>query len=322
MRPWRGCGWLVSLVLLTGSVQAADDAAALLERMVRSAHQLNYSGTFVYEQGGALQSMRIIHAASEQGERERLVSLSGPSREVVRSRERVTCILPEDDHIVVENARAKRPFSFQLPTDLEPLRRYYRIALDGEERIAGMEAKKVVIAPRDEFRYGQNFWLASDTGLLLRAEVVNEQGRVIEQVMFTSLEVHDAIPKELLEPQVNERDQVVELDRHTTPASSEGLPQWQVAELPPGFTLHLQRNHYLPGKRFPVEHHVYNDGLASVSVFIEKRSEDDNAFSGPSAMGGVNAYGRMLDDHSVTVVGEVPPVTVQHIAESLGRAER
>lgn len=302
----------------TVALAGEQDAATWLERMIRSAHQLNYTGTFVYQQDGSLQSMKIIHAVSKDGERERLISLSGPNREVIRNRDRVTCILPEDSPIVVEHVGAQRPFPVKLPSDLEPLREHYDIHLAGEDRIAGLKARKVVIVPRDHFRYGQNFWLAEDSGLLLRAEVLNETGRIIEQVMFTSLKTMDSVPEELLQPKASDNSKVLHLQRKPVhDPVTDTSAKWQVTNLPPGFTQQLQRNHYLQDKKYPVEHHVYSDGLASVSVFIEQRDEDEDAFVGASNMGGVNAYGRVLGDHSVTVVGEVPPVTVKQIAESL-----
>ena len=39
-------------------------------------------------------------------------------------------------------------------------------------------------------------------------------------------------------------------------------------------------------------------------------------------MGGVNAFSRNLDGHRVTVVGEVPPRTVQMIGQHVRRAEQ
>jgi len=312
------------LALMLGGVSTVslaadqDDATRWLERMVRSAHQLNYTGTFVYQQDGSLQSMKIIHAVSDNGERERLVSLTGPNREVIRNRDRVTCILPEDSPIVVEHVGAQRPFPVKLPTDLRPLSKYYDIHLDGEDRIAGIEARKVVIVPRDHYRYGQNFWLAEDNGLLLRAEVLNEKGQIIEQVMFTSLQTLDSVPDALLQPKATADTRILHLkNKPSGKALDDTEVKWRVATLPPGFSQQLHRIHYLPEKKYPVEHHVYSDGLASVSVFIERRAEDTDAFVGASSMGGVNAYGRILGDHSVTVVGEVPPATVKQIAESL-----
>jgi len=320
LRKRRPLMLLLMLLLPAAAFAAEDEAIEWLERMIRSAHQLNYSGTFVYQQGDALQSMKIIHAVSERGESERLVSLTGPSREVIRNRDRVTCYLPEDSSIVVEaTAGTPRPFPLKLPEELGGIRQHYEIRLANEERIAGLSARKVVIEPRDRYRYGQHFWVATDTGLLLRAETVNEEGTVIEQLMYTSLEMHDSIPESELLPQFSANATVVELERKPEqsrlPASQR--QNWQVSELPPGFSLKLQRNHFLPDKLSPVEHHVYSDGLASVSVFVEERGDSEHALDGASAMGGVNAYGRILAEHAVTVVGEVPPATVEQIAMSL-----
>lgn len=318
--------YMLLVTAFSAAVAAAEhDAAAWLERMVRSAHQLNYIGTFVYQQNGTLQSMKIVHAVSEKGETERLVSLSGPNREVIRNRERVTCYLPEDSSIVMEHVGgAPRPhLPLNLPSDLEPLREFYDIHLEGEDRIAGLTARKVVIAPRDSYRYGQSFWVATDSGLLLRAEVINEKGEIVEQVMFTSLEMRESIPESQLQPQFTGKATALQLgaeSRKAEPPTS-AQPGWEVPKLPAGFSQRLQRTYLLPGKQHPVQHYVYSDGLASVSVFIEKQSEEKTAFTGDSAMGGVNAYGRRLGEYSVTVVGEVPPVTVKQIAESLKQVQ-
>jgi len=65
---------------------------------------------------------------------------------------------------------------------------------------------------------------------------------------------------------------------------------------------------------------VFSDGLATVSVYIEKRAHEDDSLNGLSSMGAMNAYGLMVDGYQVMVVGEVPPATVRMIAHSLGRA--
>jgi sigma-E factor negative regulatory protein RseB len=64
---------------------------------------------------------------------------------------------------------------------------------------------------------------------------------------------------------------------------------------------------------------VYSDGLATVSVYVEQLPAPEDAFNGLSTMGAVNAYGRLLEGHQITVVGEVPPVTVELIARSVER---
>jgi len=69
-----------------------------------------------------------------------------------------------------------------------------------------------------------------------------------------------------------------------------------------------------------VEHLVYSDGLAAVSVFIEKTDRPAGVGSkGPSRMGAIHAYSKVMDGEQVTVVGEVPESTVAMIGESVKR---
>lgn len=321
MRVWRaaqvlflcGLGGFYPLHL------AADEGVvSWLERMVQAAHQFNYTGTFVYQHGGSLQTMQIIHAVDDDGEHERLVSLSGPAREVIRDHDKVTYILPEDSSMVLEHTGTPRSFPLIKPSLIEPLRQHYDIKLHGSDRIAGIKARHIAIIPRDKYRYGQNIWLAEDNGLLLRAEVLNEQGVIVEQVMFTSLELREHISPDMLAPQTENPGRIVEFggEPEALVPADEHM-HWQVTMLPAGFKQDVERLHYLPNKSEPVEHHLYSDGLASVSVFIEKSNKASNGFTGSLRMGGINAYGRRLDGHLATVVGEVPPLTVKQIAESI-----
>lgn len=311
------CSGLALLLVLP--VQASDDAIVWLEEMAQAVHQLSYVGTFIYQQGDSLQTLRIIRSVTDEGEFERLVSMSGQTREVIRARDRVTCILPEDSSIVLEQANTPRPFTAIPIERLAFLGDYYEIRLGGSERIAGLVARQVDILPRDPYRFGQRIWLDEQSRLPLRAEVFNEQGVVLEQLIFTSLEIRDEIPGEMLQPQVGARDQILELEHDPLPRSTmrRSPPAWQSTDLPPGFNQKVQRRHFLPNKFYQVEHHVYSDGLASVSVFIEQRDDDERILLGASRIGGVNIYGHVHNGYLITVLGEVPVVTVQRIARSM-----
>ena len=69
------------------------------------------------------------------------------------------------------------------------------------------------------------------------------------------------------------------------------------------------------------EHLVYSDGLATVSVYVEKLMDGTRSYTGLSNMGAMNAYGTVIDGHQVTVVGEVPAATVQSMAQSVVRQQ-
>ncbi|MEW6646957.1 MAG: MucB/RseB C-terminal domain-containing protein [Pseudomonadota bacterium] len=316
LRPLLGSALLLaSLVPQAVSADASPSPRQWLERMSQAAHRLDYDGTFVYSHDGHMQTMRIVHSSRGGSERERLLSLSGPSREVIRDNDRVTCILPDDNAVVEESTGPARRLPIDLPSRLETLERYYNFSDAGSERIAGHDTRKILITPLDRYRYGHALWLHQDKGLLLRSELYNEEGRVVEQLMFTALEFHEQLPSGLLEPETRGRDVVWQ--RAVPQAESHAAAErWAVGQLPPGFVLENHRHHVMAGNA-QVEHLLFSDGLASVSVFIEPASESGEGLVGSLRLGAVNTFSRNHHGYSITVMGEVPLLTAQRIAESV-----
>jgi len=89
--------------------------------------------------------------------------------------------------------------------------------------------------------------------------------------------------------------------------------------VPPGFRVVGQSTRLFPGASTPVTHILLTDGLATVSVFAAENKLPAKVFRGVSSIGAVHAYGRMVDDHHVAVVAEVPARTVEQIGNSLRR---
>lgn len=309
-------GW--SLALGVAHADESLSARQWLERMAQAAHQLNFDGTLVYSHGGNLQTMRVVHGKGEDGERERILSLSGPSREVLRDNDKVTCILPDKNEIVVEHTGPARIVPLNMPSRFESLEQHYELRLAGPGRVAGFGAQKITITPRDRYRYGHVFWLHNDNGLLLRSEMIGENNVAVEELMFTALQFYEALPARLLEAETTGTDMIWQRQGHAQVQAAEDKGgRWVVRDLPPGFVLDNRRTHLMPGNQAQVEHMVFTDGLASVSVFVGQGQGGDADFLGNSRMGAVHAYARMVNGHHVTVVGEVPAITVRMMADSV-----
>ncbi len=67
----------------------------------------------------------------------------------------------------------------------------------------------------------------------------------------------------------------------------------------------------------PVQHLIFSDGFASVSVFIEPGPPTGPAPPEFTSMGSANAFSTRIQGHVVTAVGEVPAATVRDIATSV-----
>ena len=87
--------------------------------------------------------------------------------------------------------------------------------------------------------------------------------------------------------------------------------------MPDGFVMNDQEKQNVEESQMPVEHLMYSDGLATVSVFVEKLDKSVNVVTGPSSMGGVNTFSTMTDSYLITAVGEVPRDTVKLFAKSV-----
>jgi sigma-E factor negative regulatory protein RseB len=315
----RRVHWLLTCLLaVSGQVFSQDDAQHWLNEMSTALQSLNYDGTFVYLHDGKLETMRIIHQTGEYGEMERLVSLTGSPREVLRDDRVVTCIMDDSKSVTVGQRRPRQPFPV-VPEDLDSLSRYYQLQELGEDRMAGYASRVIAITPRDRFRYGYRFWIDASNYMLLKSDLTDVDGEAIEQVMFTHLNVSNTIPVAALQPSLtgdgyNWTRQGV--DNHH-PADRSGSPGWVVKRLPVGFELTDFQRKRMRNDGANVEHMVFSDGLATMSVYVEKLGADDEAFQGLSSMGAMNAFGAVVDDHQVTVIGEVPPATVQMVAASI-----
>jgi len=317
--PYSVCALFLSF--FAAQIAVADGQVAhvqdWLRRMAKAAHTLNYDGTFVYSYDNRMHAMRLIHSADSTGERERLVSLNGPAREVVRDHDLVTCILSDNRSVLVENTRPAKQFPPTFPVHIHALNAYYTFTAHGVERMAGQEAQKISIRPRDKYRYGYHLWVDRKTGLLLRTDLLNGEDQPVEQFMFTDIHYLDDVPDKLLEPGISGREFTWYEPQEPREDTRPEVRHWHVEQVPAGFSLDVYRTHRMASGKAPIVHMVYSDGMASVSVFVEKLSKETDTLLGSSRVGAINAFGRKLKGYYVTVVGEVPQATVMLMGQSI-----
>lgn len=303
--------------VITLAATQIEQIEAWLSKMHKAAHTQNYSGTFVYGQDNKLSTMQIVHSADANGERERLVSMDGTGREVIRNKGSVTCILPDKKSVVVEKSRPNTQFPPAFPMKVKNLAEIYDFKLTDQGYVAGRKVQKLEIMPRDKFRYGHNIWIDMEKGLLLKTNLVDDNGQAIETFMFTSITYMDVIPEKLLTPTISGKNYTWYEADEPKEQEFKHKPDWLVSALPQGFQEDMMRKHKMPAADDMVEHMMFSDGLASVSVFIEKTTEKNDHLKGGSRMGAINAHGRVLNGHHITVVGEVPQPAVRMICESV-----
>jgi len=276
-----------------------------LTQMAAALRSLSYEGTLVYLHGNRLESLRIVHRVEDGQIREHLVALNGPIRTLTRGKGGVTCQLSASHSVSVPgHGLGKDVFPAGMP-DLRTLRDHYGVHPLGGARVAGGGAEAVGVTPRDHLRYGYRFYLDWESGLPLKSDLMGQRADPIEQAMFTSLNL---LPSQGSTPAAGP---VPRQRRYAPEPPVPGLLPWRFDALPPGFGLVMHNDWRAAGGQ-PVDHFVLSDGLASVSVYVEAGNPQEG-LEGGTHIGAVHATGKRVSDHQVTVVGEVPPETVETV---------
>jgi sigma-E factor negative regulatory protein RseB len=306
---------VVDLLVIDASAQEARE---WLDRMNRAVEELNYQGTFVHVLAGTAETLRIIHRNQDGSIGERIVSVDG-GREIIRQEDEVTCILPDRRVVLLEARKDLSPLVAALPSYSEALEPHYELKLFATARVAKRATQVLSIKPRDEFRYGYMLWLDEATAMPLKSQLTDEKGEIVEQILFTDIEMLDSIPLVALQPTIDTTGFEWLRPPESTQVTSEVTQEvpWRASSLPGGFKLSVATQSPIAGSETPVEHLVYSDGLATVSVFIEDPNTKADVGEGFSNVGSTNAYSLTLRGRKVTAVGEVPRRTVRTIASSL-----
>ncbi len=308
------------LALAVGPLVAlAQTPQDWLARMSEAVELLNYEGTFIHMHDGSVESLYIIHRNDAGKISERIVSMDGAGREIIRHEDEVTCILPDQRSVLIEQRKDASPLLSALPNYSDRLERHYVVALFRRGRVAGRMTQIVSIKPRDSFRYGYRLWLDEATAMPLKSQLKNDRNEIVEQILFTSIAMPETIPQSAIEPTIDTQG----FTWYRPPASAQSqdpaVAAWRAAQVPSGFELSAATVRVMAGSEYPVEHLVYSDGLAAVSVFIEDPKTRTEPMTGFARMGSANAFSVRLSGRQVTAVGEVPRRTVESIATSLTR---
>jgi len=308
-----------TLFLVSGAASASvsrADARSWLERMQHAARTLSFTGTFVYRHNSVLSAMHIVHRVSGGQVTERLTALDGHRQVIIRRRGQIACYLPHERVLLVERrVMALKAFPAFVPAHLKPLRQLYTMHLGGFSRVAGKVARLVIIAPRDAYRYGYRLWADRQTGLLLKASVVNDHDKRVEQFLFTHIRVRRKIPASAVGPiGVNHISTYKEERGELFP---DPRPSWTVGKVPPGFHLAMHLMRRIAGHKEIVQHLVYSDGLAGVSVFIGRRPHKKVAHDQLFRLGALHVFRSVVDHRMVTVLGDVPALTVETMGLSV-----
>ncbi len=330
------------------------DGPGLVKRLQDSVRLRSYSGTYVVTASGSMSSARIVHTWDGRSPIERVESLDGQMRRVFRYNDAVHVLWPASRNASIEPRGALHGFPTSVANDAAAKLDMYEVLPGPDDRIAGHDAQTVTLRPRDNARFAQRWWLERQTGLLLRADVVNDRGEVLESAAFSELQLGTRVPAQTLLAEMNRldgyrvsRSRIVNTDldregwtlkspvtgfrpvqcvqRQASDGGGRGTAASAAAIATTRASSGAQPSASSPQAPGGSEsgngllQAIYSDGLTHVSIFIETYRPATHVPEPVVAMGATHAIAQRRGDWWITVVGDVPPSTLRQFAQALER---
>ncbi|MBK8323418.1 MAG: MucB/RseB C-terminal domain-containing protein [Betaproteobacteria bacterium] len=321
----RGLAATLPWLALAGAALPAvaapgNDPLAWLQRAADSARTTTFAGTVVHMTGERTSTSRITHIFLSGSEHEKIESLDGPRREIVRHNEDLQCYYPDAKTVRLDRRVTARFFPAVVAGPVASIAENYTVKLGEVERVLGQDCRWIHLDPRDALRYAQRLCAELGSGLVMRARTLSRKGQVIEQFTFTDLRMGPHVSRGEVKSTFYGQSKDWRTDTQPRDEVKEVDTGWTVTALPPGFRKVKEMARRMPGRDKPVSQIVYTDGVASFSVFVEPVAAGARvAESTQTEEGDLSVFVGPVGESQVTVLGEVPPATAQQVGRSVAR---
>jgi len=310
--------------LPTVRLESEGAIKAWLQRVNDAPKQRAYTGTFVVSSGASMSSARIWHICDGKQQMERIETLSGVARSTFRRDDQVITFFPQEKVAVAERRESLRFFPNLLQTSEASISEYYQFKVLGQERVVGMDTDVVQMLPVDSLRFGYRLWTDKKTGLLVRLQTMDSDGRVLEQSAFSEIQMDAPVNMGKLTTMMGQTDgyQIIHPEVQRVSADEAG---WQLRRdvagfKPVGCYTRTSAPQATQAATRPPLQWTFSDGLANVSLFIEPFDPKRHLREGTADAGGATrSLSRRIGDWWLTAVGEVPLTTLNSFALALER---
>ena len=309
-----GLAPVLFIALLSTPVSAAGEVYDLISKMSQSYRELNYQGVFSFQQGSDLHSLKVSHAIIDGEEFERLEHLDTTQGDIIRRGHDLDCLHSGHQMLRILSGQFDRTVPAE-PLGAIKIADYYQLLVVGNSRVAGREARDILLSPKDSHRFSYRLSLDRETGLLLKSVLLAADASVLEQFQFVDITIGQPFTKAFFALE-GYQQAATYLDQsaakhHAMPLSNSS---WSVQWVPQGY-LSVAADEDMA---------TFTDGLAAFSVFLEAIEPQGITGEGHSQKGATIAYSKPMlmtgRPHRVTVVGEIPRHTAQKIAQSVMRS--
>lgn len=305
---------LTALFILFCSFYATAEeqlsAQQLLQAMRKVQETQNYEFTFVKTGQIGLDTYLYRHAHQQGKSIAQLISLNGVKREVIRR-----------DNLVSYFQTNGQPFTIhaghiidELPSlwfaDITALSEHYNFIDMGKNRVANRLARTIRIAPKDDFRNQYVVFVDENTKLLLRTDLLDRHGNLLEQFQMVTL-TDLANPSAFADYVSNIQYPPLVIEDN----EQKKITDWTLSWLPSGFKL-ISETSYTDENQQQIESRLYSDGLFSFTVFVAEQILPEQA-ENSWQLSPNTVYSSNVGNKEVTVIGQIPNPVAKRVAQEI-----
>ncbi|TCJ98756.1 MucB/RseB-like sigma(E) regulatory protein [Volucribacter psittacicida] len=301
------------LLTLTHSLPtwADEQAQALLVEMSQATQKGNYDLSFIAINPLDTLSLRYRHIYENDKTYAQLLSLDNSPQEIIQR-----------DNLISYFGNNYQPFSLYannivdnlpnvLRTDFTGLTENYDFTNIGRNRIANRVVQTIRIQPKDNFRYQYVLFIDEQNHLLLRSDLLDREGNLLEQFRVLNMYMLDD-PNPLLNyinsayfpPSINQKNVEPLIEK------MDWAPSW----VPNGFhqikTARQQVDNDL------IESQSYSDQLFSFNLYVSDSALPENQEM-VWKQGAYTIYSETINNKEVTLIGQIPLTTAKRIVQDV-----
>lgn len=301
----------LSLSLLFGSVALANELTAKqsLDKMSQALDDLNYEIAFVQTSPSNMDSFRYRHIKQDHKTYAQLVTLDGPQQEIIQRDNLVSYFQPNAQAFTLNSGEIVDAMPAVVYANFDRLAANYDFAKIGKNRVAGRFVDTIRIMPKDDFRYQYVVFVDEENGLLLRGDMLDREGNLLDQFRVVTLYIDDRLKG--LTDYLNKVSMPPLLREHKADINK---PTWRIGWLPQGFEQIRHTQETLDNE--VIDSALYSDGLFTFTLFINNAGSN-NPPENTWRQGAYTIYSEVIDGKEVTFIGQLPIAAAKRIVQEI-----
>lgn len=290
----------------------AEDATAkqALEKMAKAVNDLNYEIAFVQTSPSNMDSFRYRHIKRDNKTYAQLVTLDGEQQEIIQRDNLVSYFQPDSRAFTLNSGSIVDALPAVIRSNIDKLSANYDFIPLGKNRVAGRFVDTIRIVPKDDFRYQYVVFTDEENGLLLRSDMLDREGKLLDQFRVVTLYIDDRL-KGLT-------DYLTKVSTPPLLKESQNVAtslNWKAGWLPNGFEAVRSSQDMFDGEI--IDSTLFSDGLFTFTLYVTNANSQQPNQDKTWKQGEFTLYSDVIGDKEITFIGQLPIATAKRIVQEV-----